>query len=427
MKFKNIFPIVFKFWYVRKKRIFAIVIFSTVALYLSLLIYMEFIVDGMTKVNIEEAVKLPLEDTYKLKVIEERGDFEDSDKIKELISYVKKAEGMHSYGYYYISTNTFEELSKNTLYQRKVKEIYSNTDICYDLSGSEMLYIEPTADEICKIEVCQGSNDVSYKLENGMLPLLVGYSYKDVLSVGTILTESEYKTKYQVVGILKNNSNWLEVGDASFGYTNTCMSNLNGMMIAPFSKKQMEKDFFCFQSHYYFNLKGVNNQKIIESIEQKAKKLNLNIKIMSVKEQLDIMIKEENNPTFRLAFLIISSILIAVLLVSSVISYIVKHKGEYGILFASGLEVKSIGYMTFIENMLLILIPAILSYCWIYYQKSTTVTNEPFSAIYFQALTGSVTILYIINVVVLWGLTSIITCIYIAGLKPLELIRGLEE
>lgn len=427
MKLKNILSILSKFLYVRKKRVFGIAVFSTIAFYLCLLIYMEFIVEDMTKINIEQALRLPAEDTYKLKIIQEGDTYGDSDKIKELTSYVKEIKNVYSYGYYYISRDEFSELSHNRPYQNKIKEILKNTDVPYSNKGAEILYIEPTADQICNIQVCEGGNDISKSLGKDILPILVGHSFKEELPIGTILTSEEYKEKYQVVGILKKNSNWLEVGDTSLGYTGTCMNNLDGMLLAPFNKIMMERDFFCFQTHYYFNIKNGDNLKIIEDINKKARELKLNITLSSVREQMDIRVKENPVTIFRLSFLVVGSLLVVALLVSSILGYIIKNKGEYGILFANGLEVKGLVSMTLIENTILIIIPAILSYGYTYYQKSTTSTNEPFSVVYFHALTGKVFWFYLLNVIIIWLLTSFITCSYISKLKTLELIRGLEE
>lgn len=429
MKLINVIIMSLKFMYVRKRRIILSFTFSIIALYVTIQINVTMGFNNVLGESITKVLSKDPDLTYSIEYKE--GFPEDgslNEESRELASYIANMEGVDSHGYFTVTTDRFKELKNNNEYYQIMKELYGNSQ-SEDFRGiSSVVYVEPTAINICKVEVYEGTADITYDEESETIPLLAGYSLKDILPIGTIITEDSSGIKYKVAGILKKNSNWLEVGDASFSYTFSLGNNLDGMMVAPINPIFFENLFEDIAQTYYFNLEDDSHtDKIINEIQDKADSLGLNASIYSVSEKINRMNSEKNSYNkLRILIMIFSTFIIILLLATSFISYLVKHKSEFGILYANGIDTNNVVQMVIMENSFMIIISGVIAYCYslVDFLKGE---HTAYFLTYYNILTGKALKYLIITVIFILIVSSLSACIYLSRIKPVDLIGGNGE
>ncbi|MGB8453016.1 MAG: ABC transporter permease [Anaerocolumna sp.] len=431
MKLINIISLSLKFIYVRKRSLFLSIIMCIIAFYLCINIYVEAGVTQNYGYTIKKALNKSADATYSIeynKGFPSDGSLDD--KAKELSSFIDTLNKVDAHGYFCVTCDTFTELLNNNNYKNKMQEIYGATEPEEDMGYSNVLYLQPNVLDLCDLEVYAGTKELDYDKESETIPLLVGYSFKDVLPVGTVLTQDSYGVKYKVAGILKENSNWLEIGDASFGYTFSWGNNLDGMFVALFSDEYYKNLFFDIAQTYYFTFTDTKDMnKDITNIASRASELGLDVSIYSVSEKINLLMNNLNYfKNARILIVIISSCIIIILLSLCFISYIIKHKNEFGILYANGIDNISLIKMIMLENGFILIICGIISFLYCYYSLvSGSNKHGAYYLSYYNSMKGTASFYLIITILFIYLCSSLISIKYLCKLKPVELLGGDEE
>ena len=232
------------------------------------------------------------------------------------------------------------------------------------------------------------------------LPVYVGYEYKNILSLETVLTLSRTNQKYVIKGYIQNEK-WLNNDD----FISFAPISLDNKFIIPFSELD-KKDNITQEStngkiFIYLGNNESDKNKYIQEINTYAEENGIKLNITSVNELIDNYKNANQNIINSNIFLAIMVSICAITSIISTISILVlMRKKEYGIKIAFGYTKKKIIFSLITEVITLEFCSAFISYLIIYLK---TLNNKSvFNEVYLQTL-GSSSIIYMIIMLFLFA------------------------
>ncbi len=367
MRLKNICKFAIDGIIVRKKTfIFAIIMLVTSIVMINL---------TFLQINSAFFLKLKIEDVLNEKMPNIIYSYCDENFNKSYISFLenmKRQEYVESYGFYRYEYNQFNELQNNEqflkLYKKNNKYM---DDMSEDAKNSvQVLYIDDTLAELCDIYDING-NKITYKSKDEYIPIYVGYDYRNIIDVGSIITSKTMvkknnkfvyeKIQFKVQGILKKESYWLE--DMTIESMSNCI-NLDSSFVTFKSYNINEKKDRCFYV--------VNNQKNVEgAIDLMNKSVainNLNMKIATVDDDVNKKLKSDIED-MKVYIVLATFITFMAILSNSAMSTvaILLRKKDFGVLYVNGISRKDVRRIVLCENIIKIAISIIISFSYVYY------------------------------------------------------------
>ena len=221
-----------------------------------------------------------------------------------------------------------------------------------------VLYIDKSMLDLCDVSLNQGKMIERSKDECSYIEAYVGYGLKEEYPIGTVLENSYTGSKTKIVGVLEQDSNWLPT--ILFGSTEAKI-NLDDMIVS-----EMDHSIFETSELFYGNISTSiylkcdsakqleRKQEIIQEIAKKHQILCYSDTI----EQLIEKEKENNRKVFQsIGILTIFVVILSfIALLASSAADIYNRRYDIGVMYIHGIRKIHIFMMTWLENLLKLLI-----------------------------------------------------------------------
>lgn len=424
MKLRNICRFAVDGIIARKKTfLFTIIILVTAMVMMNLTILQ---VDSIyyTKLIIQDAFNENLSDLYYIKTSEDL----ENDYIN-FIQEVIREDNIDAYGFYRYDYNTFEELKSNAEYLELVDEKNVSEDNMAEEGSAEVLCMDASLIPICNIYDTEGDRIKSDDMD-GYIPIYIGYNYKDIIPVGTILTGKKMvnvdnkftyvEIQYKVKGVLRENSKWLENINIEVMSNSISLDNL-------FVTFQ-EFDLTGSMGRFLYTVKDDSYaDNMLDTVFDAAGNNGLVVKAWSVENEINYNVKDDMESIKVYIVLAVFITLISVLATSSISSVsVLLRKKDYGIMYANGLRKADVRKIVLVENIIKILISFIMTQCYILYELFMTYGGRNQLGLETQLyLQFRMTIYQMLGIaVVILAVASIVPLCIVNRLKVTELIGG---
>lgn len=424
MKLRNICRFAVDGIIARKKTfLFTIIILVTAMVMMNLTILQ---VDSIyyTKLIIQDAFNENLSDLYYIKASEDL----ENDYIN-FIQEVIREDNIDAYGFYKYAYNTFEELKSNAEYLELIAEKNVSEGNMAEEGSAEVLYMDASLIPICNIYDTEGDRIKSDDMD-GYIPIYIGYNYKDIIPVGTILTGKKMvnvdnkftyvEIQYKVKGVLRENSKWLENINIEVMSNSISLDNL-------FVTFQ-EFDITGSMGRLLYTVKDDSYAgNMLDAVFDAAGNNGLLVKAWSVENEINYNVKDDMESIKVYIVLAVFITLISVLATSSISSVsVLLRKKDYGIMYANGLRKADVRKIVLVENIIKILISFIMTQCYILYELFMTYGGRNQLGLETQLyLQFRMTIYQMLGIaVVILAVASIVPLCIVNRLKVTELIGG---
>ncbi len=253
------------------------------------------------------------------------------------------------------------------------------------------------------------------------VPVLVGYNFRKIFTVGEVYTDNISKCQYRIAGFLPKG---FRLPPEMPLYSELYIDADDGM--AAIYDKRLDPDHMQTlnaRNSMYFISDG--SDQVREQVNLLAEACGLHVKICTIEEMISEY-KDENKESIAITFLFTGIAVLAgfIAIVSSSIIRILLNKQEYGILYANGVSFADTFKMIMLDNavkLLTALLAAFVAASW--YIKSITLTD----------LEESLRMLYIrvvpeVSVIVLglWVLSTVVPVYILSRMHVVDLLGGNE-
>ncbi|HAU84791.1 MAG TPA: hypothetical protein DCW90_04610 [Lachnospiraceae bacterium] len=348
--------------------------------------------------------------------------------INELVDSITHIDGVRAAGSYDETSVYFQELEKNKDYMDVNRVGFKNTFKMEKLGVTDAVYVTPGLEQLCNLELLKGKKDFQNQIKNGVTPVLVGYSYREVAPVGTVLTNKETNKKYQVTGILKKGERWY--GDVDAIGSDTVCLNYKMIVCRTQDEIRQSKDIMttlCTISSSYILLEKDADKTLIKgSIAEKAKELGVSVSAIPMKDVLDEYAQSYEKNLDTSIFMAVIFILFSVISISSAtLVSILLEKSEYGIMYAKGLSGRDISLKVLFENGYMMFV----SVCIAYLLRTYLILKSRYGAfsILLRRIHFRLTLPFIVFIAfMITVIASILPILILRRMKPVELIGGNE-
>lgn len=360
-----------------------------------------------------------IDNIYTLKIVNTNDN--QAETITNIKNFVSSLDEEIYTGAFYETGEYFNELESNSEYIRRNQTVYKNTYRENSPEISEVIYVDAQLFNMIDTNITASMFEIS---NDEYLPVYVGYEYKNILPLETVLTLSRTNQKYIIKGYIQNEK-WLNNDD----FISFAPISLDNKFIIPFSELD-KKDNITQEStngkiFIYLGNNENNINKYIQEINTYAEENGIKLNITSVNELIDDYKNANQNIINSNIFLAIMVSVCAITSIISTISILVlMRKKEYGIKIAFGYTKKKIIFSLITEVITLEFCSALISYLMIYLK--TLNDKSMFNEVYLQTLGSSSIIYMIIMLFVVCLLILILPLIIINHYEPSDLIRGGE-
>ncbi|MFD2170489.1 ABC transporter permease [Tumebacillus lipolyticus] len=346
----------------------------------------------------------------------------------DLQTFISNMPEVNAIGAYDLTNTSFKELETDAAFLQLRKNITAGTFKERFPQAVEFLNVEAGASKIIELKVSEGRSFVTSDFERGTnvaIPLLSGAAYKEILQIGTILTDSNTQQKYQVVGFLADNSRWF----SDSNYIRLPFIELDDKFVAPFS--YLEEDAMWLHSRsdkLFYELKDTQDFETVKNaITVKAKALNLPVQSITVADELAAFKKDNQK---EITFIVVVSSVLGLMtlfgLVSVMLSTIVARKREFGIRIMVGTTMRYIQLLIWGEIFVLTTLSSLIATLILYFQKKNDqqewagVVNE-MNDVTIEVMLSAVAIAFVFSL-----LASFIPIMRLRKLQPREMVGGID-
>ena len=366
----------------RKISLFSSMIVVTIAfLFLQVVLY-PFGERYYNEIAVNQSIRKP-DKTYHVKFLDLNMNAVNAEKVKAVIEDIQTKDGV-SGGKFYTHNLRFQEFQKEEYYQ------INHTEWAFELSPEkeelmkqmnvdglqDMIFLDPQLLPMCEVSLTDGrrAEEVLEEYE-GQNPVLVGYDYRNLVTVGQTLTENDSKQKFVVAGILSKDSQWLSYGDID---TIQGPVSLNHFFLTWAREKPMKRanrdvysqwedevdeTVYTYYNSIYFMVDGsVSHNEIQSWIQMLEKKHGFPMQC----QMITTILRDSITENIRELRLFILSAVVALVVtalsigMASITSLLIRRK-EYAVMSANGFLLGDIKQMIGLENLIKIGIPYVVS------------------------------------------------------------------
>lgn len=413
MNFKNICYFCLSHIYNMKK----LFIVSIISILISLIIISKLLVIyNISSYDIKTAKNIlgDTESLYKIEFSYINQNFEYAIDTYEFIEDIKSKYNATTYDY---TSARFSELENNQdFWAQNPLPIESGRE---DLkSVSKILYADKNLFENYNLKDINGDK-ISLIPDSDTNKIVIGYNYKDIIPVGTILTSIESKRTYIVSQVLSPHSEWL---NSSVLNLLSSSVNLDDYFITTpdsyYGQGGYVYGVFSYIYNVYVNIDDEDLKQVYEGIEQIADNHNVVITIKQFDNYVNEKINDNKNLyTLNIVLCIILTIIsLTIIVVISIVSWI-SDMHDIGVLYANGFLSKDIFKIIVLENSIRFIIPLFISYTYILVSTNSIMNKVFYIPIFAEILVA--------------GLVSVLIASYfsyksIKSNSPVVLFKGEE-
>lgn len=239
---------------------------------------------------------------------------------------------------------------------------FMEMDIAFQKVGenclNHVLYIDKTILDLCHLSLAQGKKIEKDEGQLDYIEAYVGNDLKEDYPIGTILVNSYTHSNMKVVGVLKKGVNW--VPTSLFGTTETKI-NLDDKIVSEMDHSIFETSVGFYGNIYNSMYLKCDNKKEVETSVKIIRKIAKEQEILCYSHTINQLIKKEkesNRQIFQsIGILTIFVVILAcIALLASSAADIYSRRYDIGIMYIHGISRMNIFLMTWIENLLKLLI-----------------------------------------------------------------------
>lgn len=268
-------------------------------------------------------------------------DVKDTEKMNLFLSELPFVKGVNVAGCQMQCNGEWTELMANE------QLIQLNQNIRAGTIGADY----PTIMEVYCVEQCLaevfGLEMLAELSVEDTIPVMAGYSYKDIFSVGDIYTNDKDGYQYQIVGFFpkgfKLPPNYLMSAEYYI-----CADN---QVVALYDERMDSSGMMKINAANSIYFVSDGSQNTIDEVRTLADKYDLHIQVATIEELIENY-KQDNKEVLELTFLFtaiaLSTGIIAIILSS--LMRLMYDKQEYGIMYANGMDYNDMFKLIAIEN-----------------------------------------------------------------------------
>ncbi len=420
--------IIFKSMFKKKIASLLILLQLTISLYMLITAVIQMNSTNFQEKQFEKHFNKDMETTVHLSIQSNDSSERYTKSYHDLQAFVNNMPEVNGIGAYDLTNTSFKELETNEAFLQLRKKITEGTFKERFPQALEFLNVEAGVAKIMELKVSEGRNFVTADFDRSeidLIPLLSGAAYKEILQVGTILTDSNTNQKYQVVGFLADNSRWFSDSD----YIRLPFTGLDDKLVAPFS--YVDEDALALHARskkLFYELKDAKDlESVKNAITVKAKALNLPVQSITVADELAAFKKDNQK---EITFIVVVSSVLGLMtlfgLVSVMLSTIVARKREFGIRIMVGTTMRYIQLLIWGEIFVLTTLSSLIATLILYFQKKNDqqewagVVNE-MNDVTIEVMLSAVAIAFVFSL-----LASFIPIMRLRKLQPREMVGGID-
>lgn len=326
------------------------------------------------KVKTEQLLNVSTENTYVVDWGMSMVDPENVVRIKQEINDISGVKGAGMFTYSYILVEEFAD--KEEFQDINLAVAMSESRVNQTGAGQQewqkkltnVLCVDNSISGLCSLNVASGSNDLSEASDDGSIPVLVGYNYRELLKIGDTFTNATNGEVYKIIGILEKGAKWLS--DNEIGSSINYCTELDNYIVV--GSSELLDGLFSSTGFIYIMDNDVNlNSNRIDSI---IENYGYFAESKSIKQVLDESLKDEKSllEKYSAILLFLGSIGILTLTSISMVS-VLTAKRDMGILYSVGFTLKDLIKITIWENISKVITGSVLGYAFSFmylYNKS---------------------------------------------------------
>lgn len=266
---------------------------------------------------------------------EESAEF--ADILSQYKDYISELSGVQSVGQFDATGMYFEELKTSDEYQALTAEIVKDGKYAAHTNITQLLSVDE-----CLLSLVKGGISEYKETTSGHLPIYASELFKEILPLGSILTDERTGEKYEISGYIPDGSQWVDEDDL----IRFPMVSLDGWFIAPFSaysKTDIITQLSCLHNTYVLLSDNANTDYLKQAIAEYSVQYGFKAAAHTMTEEYEAYRLETKAFTTGQITL---AVFISLMSVSSIIAVfttntLLKRK-QYGVLIANGFTVKDI-------------------------------------------------------------------------------------
>lgn len=335
--------------------------------------------------------------------------------LSDYKNYLREIEGVTGVGQFDSTHLYFSELENNAEYQEINPPQYEN----YPAGISWVVTIDEELLPLIKDGITEYSETSS-----GYLPIYPSEIFRDVIPIGTILSNKYNEDKFEVAGYIPKGSKWVDENDL----IRFPLISLEGAFVAPYtesSKSDIWTQLPCMQNTYVFLSKNADVERIKQEIHDYTITHGFDAYAETLEEEYDLYSSEtEYYTTAQTALAIFISMLSLVSIVAVFTTNTLLRRTQYGILIANGFTIRDIAVeLSFEIGFITLLSGAIM---WILklleLRSSNNLSIKLFRDILLTAHIRFTLPICVVVVIVLTVISTLLPVLKVFQYRPCELI-----
>ncbi|BBW95521.1 ABC transporter permease [Geobacillus icigianus] len=358
-----------------------------------------------------------------------------AERFQQLETYIKRLPEVEGYGSFNTTSIAPEDFARKQAYEQRNRQLYAGTRREEETESSSIIYFDYDIYRLfTKFRVSKGRTleKADFQKENNdVIPVLVGYDYRDVFRIGDRFKaeagagESTMKVTYEVVGILEKGSRWLSGND----YLINRADNLDHFFVAPFFPEQREGRPISVAVRLHNTFLQLRSEKQLQAVSaalrKKGNELGISPVLRTVRQDVDAyQANTGKSYDYALAIGVFFLVVTLIGVISVTISAIRARKYELGVMMVTGASKRDISVMVIVELFFLVGISAVIGVIVNYW---TEVNHDFFGDnIRLEAFTWSLYGKVAIIAIAIILLSALIPLWNIKNLELRELVEGRE-
>lgn len=252
--------------------------------------------------------------------------------------------------------------------------------------------------------------------QNGYIEIAIGSGLSKWIHINDVLTIDALGKQYIVKSILSDNTKWVQDGLLD---NEVQLVSLDYYIVEPVNLSACNgEDCTLYVNNVFLCETDASDASTdIAAIEDNAKKSDVYINILSMK-QAEHSVLKDNNKEYQFSLLLVVIMFITVVVVISVLSILgwLADSHDIGILYANGFSNKDIFRIMLYENLSKFFFAACASYIWMCAATTKYYDQDNYKYIVFLVI--------LILLFLLMILSSIIAYFIVNQLSPSNLLKG---
>lgn len=337
--------------------------------------------------------------------------------LADFRTYIETLPGVNAVGQFDATGINFSELKTSEEYVKINQKILENGVYKDYPERSQVLYVDEAL-----LPLVKGGISAFASSQSTNLPIYASEVFKDVVPVGTFLTDERTGEMYEVFGYFSKGSQWVEEDDL-IRYP---LVSLDGWFIAPFSDEGKNDILTQLSSLHntYVLLSETADEKILkQEICNYSFSHGFSATAISLSEEYEIYRSETDTFTSRQ---IIIAIFISMMALTSIIAVfttntLLKRK-QYGILIANGFTQKDIAFCIAAEIAIIVFSSTLVAWIikFVEFRNDTDVFREVLMTAHIQYTLPICLLIAVILVI----LATLFPAFKLFQYQPSDLIGG---